>query len=1049
MNQPLRSVARGTLRFLAALVLLPVALRARPFISEFMAGNAATLPDDDGAYSDWLELHNPGETPVSLEGWYLTDDAGRKTKWRLPAVTLAPGGHLVVFASNKDRADPTRVLHTNFALSAGGEYLALVEPDGVTIAHDYAPAFPPQKDDISYGTVVLADGTRAASFLRTATPGSDNGGPSALMLAQTVAFSRPSAPFAGSISVELSGAVAGQKIRYELQRGVHYPALEVTAASPEYAGPIVLESSVYLRAAVFSADDRFSGATASAHYLRVDPGLAAFSSALPVVVLDTLGSARLFKDGVDYPSWIYGYNAGDERASVFAAPPVHRTPSLATVRGNSSADFPKLGFNLKLRDADGRRRPLPLFQLPSFDRWALVGPWGYDRNYLNNPFVYELSRRLGHWAARTRFVEVFVNFDGDDLDLSDYAGVYVLTDRLDIAPGRIALDELSPSDLTEPAISGGYVFKIDEPEPHEIGWRTDRNLPDDTYSAVIVAAPGEDEIAPAQVAWLRQYVQRMENALFRDRDSGWTRRTYLDYLDRASWVDHHLLNVFVSNPDAFVRSAYFRKPRGGRILAGPVWDFDRALGGAWDYRGETARSWSGTIEPDVDFWRTGWWGVLATDPEFRQDWVDRWQALRRGEFATRNLHALVDSLAAAVGPEAAGRDAVRWPDNRPEAGDYTGQIAELKSWLRRRADWIDDQFVAPPRIEETAGTLVVTPAPGTRLVYTRDGSDPRALGGEPAPNALVSTSPVSLPATVNVQARSFQPDTPAFPGTAWSAAVGGPASSPLRPGSRIVNLSTRAHVGHGPQALVTGIVVADTDAKRVLARGIGPGLEVFGAAGFVPDPQLAIVDAAGVELRRNLGWETSPDAARLPALARSVGAFPLRPGTPDSALVADLAAGAYTLDLSTPTGRNGTGLLELYALDTNGRTANLSTRALLEGEESTLVGGIVIDGTAHKRLLVRAVGPTLAALGLAGALTDPELTIYRGSAVVASNRRWRDAPDATALVLAASRVGAFALGDDSADAALLISLPPGAYTIEVRSRDAATGVALLEIYDVP
>jgi hypothetical protein len=1049
MTPPLRSVIRWALGFLATLALLPTGSRAQPFISEFMAGNATTLPDDDGAYSDWIELHNPGETPVSLDGWYLTDDLGRRTKWRLPAVVLAPGGHLVVFASNKDRSDPTRPLHTNFALSAGGEYLALVEPDGLTVAHDYAPAFPPQKDDISYGTVLLADGTRAASYLRTPTPGADNGGPAALMLAQTVAFSRPSAPFAGSITVELSGAVGAQKIRYELQRGVHYPALEVTAESPEYTGPIVLDRSVYLRAAVFSADDVFSGATASAHYLRVEADLADFASRLPVVVLDTLGSARLFKDSVDYPSWVYGYNPGDERTPVFAGAPVHRTPSLSTVRGNSSADFPKLGFNLKLRDADGRRRPLPLFQLPSFDRWALVGPWGYDRNYLNNPFVYELSRRLGHWAARTRFVEVFVNFDGDDLDLSDYAGIYVLTDRLDIAPGRLALDELSPSDRTEPAISGGYVFKIDEPEPHEIGWRTDRNLPDDTYSAVILSAPGEDEVTAEQAAWLRQYVQRMENALFRDRDSGWAQRTYLDYLDRASWVDHHLLNVFVSNPDAFVRSAYFQKPRGRRILAGPVWDFDRALGGAWDYRGETARSWSGTIEPDVDFWRSGWWGVLATDPEFRQDWIDRWQSLRRQEFSTRNLHTLVDSLAAAVTPEAAARDAARWPDNRPESGNYADQIAELKSWLHRRAEWIDEQFVAPPRVEENAGTLLVAPAPGTRLVYTRDGSDPRALGGAIAPNALVSDSPVSLPATVNLQARSLRAEPAAFPATPWSSATGGPSSSPLRPGSRIVNLSTRAHVGHGPQALVTGIVVADTDTKRVLARGIGPGLEAFGAAGFVADPQLAIVDAAGVELRRNLGWETSPDAARLASLAPSVGAFPLRPGSPDSAVVADLAAGAYTLDLSTPTGRNGTGLLELYALDTHGRTANLSTRALLDGEESTLVGGIVIDGTAHKRLLIRAVGPTLAALGVAGALSDPELTVYRGTAIVASNRRWRDAPDSSAVALAASRVGAFALGEDSADAALLLSLPPGAYTIEVRSRDASTGVALLEIYDVP
>ena len=126
-------------------------LAANVVISELMAVNNSTLADEDGEYSDWLELHNTTAAPVHLDGYYLTDDTDDLTKWRLPSVMLGPGGYLTVFASDKDRADPAGTLHTNFKLAAEGEPLALVRPDGVTIEHAYEPAYPEQLADIGYG----------------------------------------------------------------------------------------------------------------------------------------------------------------------------------------------------------------------------------------------------------------------------------------------------------------------------------------------------------------------------------------------------------------------------------------------------------------------------------------------------------------------------------------------------------------------------------------------------------------------------------------------------------------------------------------------------------------------------------------------------------------------------------------------------------------------------------------------------------------------------------------------------------------------------------
>ena len=129
-----------------------------PFISEFQAINASTLQDEDGDYEDWIEISNPDSTPRNLGNWYLTDDQNDLLKWRIPSGTvLEPGEHLVVFASNKDRDDgPENQLHTNFRLSGDGEYLALVTPLGV-VSHAYAPAYPPQIADQSYGIGVGRD----------------------------------------------------------------------------------------------------------------------------------------------------------------------------------------------------------------------------------------------------------------------------------------------------------------------------------------------------------------------------------------------------------------------------------------------------------------------------------------------------------------------------------------------------------------------------------------------------------------------------------------------------------------------------------------------------------------------------------------------------------------------------------------------------------------------------------------------------------------------------------------------------------------------------
>lgn len=131
--------------------LFATASNASPVISEFCASNQNGLKDEDGDRPDWVEIYNPDATPANLTDWYLTDNAGAKTKWRFPSVTIPANGYLVVFASDKNRRVPGQPLHTNFALGAGGEYLGLIMPDGQTAVSEYSPSFPGQFADLSYG----------------------------------------------------------------------------------------------------------------------------------------------------------------------------------------------------------------------------------------------------------------------------------------------------------------------------------------------------------------------------------------------------------------------------------------------------------------------------------------------------------------------------------------------------------------------------------------------------------------------------------------------------------------------------------------------------------------------------------------------------------------------------------------------------------------------------------------------------------------------------------------------------------------------------------
>ncbi len=255
------------------------------------------------------------------------------------------------------------------------------------------------------------------------------------------------------------------------------------------------------------------------------------------------------------------------------------------------------------------------------------------------------------------------------------------------------------------------------------------------------------------------------------------------------------------------------------------------------------------------------------------------------------------------------------------------------------------------------------------------------------------------------------------------------------PSSALSNLSVRTTMASG-QILIVGAVV-NGGAKTILIRAGGPALNIFGLSGM-EDPRLELYTNGSSPAASNDDWQST-----LAPTFAAAGAFPFGNGSKDAALAQSLNGG-FTAQVRG-TGP-GTVLVEAYdvAGGVSPRLVNLSARSQVGTGDDILIAGFVLSGTGTKRLLIRAVGPGLAAFGVQGTLVDPTLKVVSGSSVVASNDNW----DPT-LAATFAQVGAFPLPPDSKDAAIVVTLAAGAsYTVQVSGMNNGTGEAIIEVYEV-
>ncbi|MBS1743277.1 MAG: CotH kinase family protein [Bacteroidetes bacterium] len=452
------------------------------------------------------------------------------------------------------------------------------------------------------------------------------------------------------------------------------------------------------------------------------------STNLPIIVINTNG-----QDIVDDPKIMADmgiiWNANDAVNNI-TDPFNHYNGKIGIeIRGQSSQMFPMKSYSVELWNSSGNSINSSLFNMPSESDWVLYAPYN-DKTLMHNFLAYNISQQMGHWASHCRYVELVIN--------NEYKGIYVFMEKIKRKASRVNVPSMSSTDNTGDAVTGGYIFSIDKGAD---GWYS--SYPAGTGSIQFAHVyPKLSNITVQQQTYIKNYTDSFENALhttnYMDTSSGWRK-----YADEASFIDFFLVNELSRNVDGYRISTYFHKDRksnGGKIKAGPVWDYDIAFRNADYCNGSDTTGWAFNFNNICqDYYMVpDWWKIFMTDTTFQSNLYCRWKELRSTTLSTANLYHLIDSITTLT-EDARTRHFQQWPvlgiyvwpNPSPIPADYEGEIQTLKTWLADRINWLDHHIPVTGKCVPPPVPPVVPP------IISTDSSDNISITTFPNP---VSTS---------------------------------------------------------------------------------------------------------------------------------------------------------------------------------------------------------------------------------------------------------------------------------------------------------------------
>ena len=466
-----------------------------------------------------------------------------------------------------------------------------------------------------------------------------------------------------------------------------------SAASALYDGtPLRLTATTQIRAAAF-ANGAPAGLFGTGLYVARSFDV---PIDLPIVVVDAYGHGPL---SIDDRSFVDGafFTFEPSGGSTWLSSP----PSLAArmgfhVHGQSSSTFPKRAYRVELRGPTDQDEDHVVLRMPADSDWVLNGPYP-DKALIRNAFVYSLSRDMGLAAPRFAFAELYLNVSPRPLAPDDYQGVYIVVETIKNQKDRLDLAKLKPADVTLPAVSGGYIFKFDVgvASPPLL---TCTGAAGTCWTDLQLVAPQTPQ--PEQQAYITQYIQSFHDALngadYTDPAIG-----YATYINPSTFVDQIIIDELTRNMDAYARSQYLYKDRGGKISAGPLWDYDLTFDVGGEFHNLDLEGWQYEQSAMRDRVDNTWFQRLLTDPAFAAQVAARWQLLRQGLVSDAQVDARIDALAAPL-VNAARRNFARWPIltadptvagfASPTEATWQGQVDHMRAWIKARMAWLDTQW---------------------------------------------------------------------------------------------------------------------------------------------------------------------------------------------------------------------------------------------------------------------------------------------------------------------------------------------------------------------
>lgn len=361
-------------------------------------------------------------------------------------------------------------------------------------------------------------------------------------------------------------------------------------------------------------------------------------------------------------------------------------------RGSSSSGFPQKSYGFETKNVNGITHDTILLGMPAENDWILYAPYN-DKTCMRNILSYHIANATGHYASRTKLVEVILN--------NSYRGIYVIMEKIKRNEARVDIAKLNPDEIDGDDVTGGYIIKVDRDEGAGTYWPSSYQSSAGKEIRFCYDTPKPEDIAPQQKSYIQQYMYAFETALknnpFSDTVIGYRR-----YVDVPSFIDYFLLNETSKNVDGYRLSTFLHKDKesnGGKLKAGPAWDYNLGwwnadycegdLSTGWAYKFNDVCGWDGNTVPF-------WWDKFLEDEWYQSELKCRWKELRQSTLNITNLETFIDSVATLM-YDAKQRhfnkwtilNTYTWPNPSPIPADFAGEITALKTWIHDRFEWMD------------------------------------------------------------------------------------------------------------------------------------------------------------------------------------------------------------------------------------------------------------------------------------------------------------------------------------------------------------------------